>query len=116
MKIGFIGLGNMGAPMAANLVAAGHDVTGFDLVARPEGIAMAATVTEVAEGADVVLTMLPNGDWSRSSKALAICSISLNHSSEFPNTTSLFMMNIVLEDLNTHCPSIIVSYILCVCV
>ncbi|MEM7320156.1 MAG: NAD(P)-binding domain-containing protein, partial [Pseudomonadota bacterium] len=30
MKIGFIGLGNMGAPMAANLVRAGHDVTGFD--------------------------------------------------------------------------------------
>jgi 3-hydroxyisobutyrate dehydrogenase len=34
MKIGFIGLGNMGAPMAANLVAAGHAVTGFDLTAR----------------------------------------------------------------------------------
>jgi 3-hydroxyisobutyrate dehydrogenase len=33
MKIGFIGLGNMGAPMAANLVAAGHEVTGFDLAA-----------------------------------------------------------------------------------
>jgi 3-hydroxyisobutyrate dehydrogenase len=31
MKIGFIGLGNMGAPMAANLVKAGHEVTGFDL-------------------------------------------------------------------------------------
>jgi 3-hydroxyisobutyrate dehydrogenase len=38
MKIGFIGLGNMGAPMAANLVAAGHEVTGFDLAARPEGM------------------------------------------------------------------------------
>jgi len=32
MKIGFIGLGNMGAPMAANLAGAGHDVTGFDTV------------------------------------------------------------------------------------
>jgi 3-hydroxyisobutyrate dehydrogenase len=31
MKIGFIGLGNMGAPMAANLVKAGHEVTGFDV-------------------------------------------------------------------------------------
>ena len=31
MKIGFIGLGNMGAPMASNLAAAGHDVTGFDV-------------------------------------------------------------------------------------
>ena len=39
MKIGFIGLGNMGAPMAANLAAAGHQVTGFDLVPsqRPRG-------------------------------------------------------------------------------
>lgn len=33
MKIGFIGLGNMGAPMAANLAAAGHDVVGFDTAA-----------------------------------------------------------------------------------
>ena len=33
MKIGFIGLGNMGAPMAANLAAAGHQVTGFDTAA-----------------------------------------------------------------------------------
>ncbi|MEL6915103.1 MAG: 3-hydroxyisobutyrate dehydrogenase [Pseudomonadota bacterium] len=62
MKIGFIGLGNMGAPMAANLVAAGHDVTGFDTATRPEGIAMAQTAQGAAEGADVVITMLPNGD------------------------------------------------------
>ncbi len=33
--IAFVGLGNMGGPMAANLVAAGHRVTGYDLVARP---------------------------------------------------------------------------------
>lgn len=61
MKIGFIGLGNMGAPMAANLAAAGHEVTGFDLAARPEGLAMAATAAEAAAGAEVVITMLPNG-------------------------------------------------------
>ncbi|MBL4749223.1 MAG: 3-hydroxyisobutyrate dehydrogenase [Amylibacter sp.] len=62
MKIGFIGLGNMGSPMAANLAAAGHDVTGFDLVADcPEGVSKAATVTDAATGADVVITMLPNG-------------------------------------------------------
>ena len=43
MKIGFIGLGNMGAPMAANLVAAGYQVTGFDLAAPcPDGVARAA--------------------------------------------------------------------------
>jgi 3-hydroxyisobutyrate dehydrogenase len=62
MKIGFIGLGNMGSPMAANLVAAGHAVTGFDLAApAPEGVAMAASAAEAAAGQDVVITMLPNG-------------------------------------------------------
>ena len=61
MKIGFIGLGNMGAPMAANLAAAGHDVIGYDTMAKPEGIVMAANPTEAVAGADVVITMLPNG-------------------------------------------------------
>lgn len=61
MKIGFIGLGNMGGPMAANLARAGHEVTGFDTVARPEGIRMAASAAEAAKGADLVPTMLPNG-------------------------------------------------------
>jgi 3-hydroxyisobutyrate dehydrogenase len=63
MNIGFIGLGNMGAPMAANLVAAGHNVTGFDLTAPlPEGVLPAASGADAARGADVVITMLPNGD------------------------------------------------------
>lgn len=62
MKIGFIGLGNMGAPMAANLAAAGHTVTGFDLVMEPpEGVSKANTVVEAATGQDAVITMLPNG-------------------------------------------------------
>ncbi len=62
MKIGFIGLGNMGGPMAANLVKAGHEVAGFDLVAGvPEGVVRAATAAEAATGAEVVITMLPNG-------------------------------------------------------
>ncbi len=61
MKIGFIGLGNMGAPMAANLAKAGHEVTGYDTAARPEGIAMASTAAQAAADADVVITMLPNG-------------------------------------------------------
>jgi len=47
MKIGFIGLGNMGAPMAANLVAAGHQVTGFDMAeVAVDGVAMAASAPE----------------------------------------------------------------------
>ncbi len=62
MKIGFIGLGNMGAPMAANLARAGHDVTGFDLAApAPEGVTMAASAAGAAKGAEVVVTMLPDG-------------------------------------------------------
>ena len=65
--VGFIGLGNMGGPMAANLVKAGHRVQGFDVMeanlakAREAGIeASASAVAAVAE-ADVVVTMLPAG-------------------------------------------------------
>ena len=51
MKIGFIGLGNMGAPMAANLVAAGHEVTGFDLAEYDvEGVAKAASAAAARRG------------------------------------------------------------------
>ncbi|WP_421704552.1 3-hydroxyisobutyrate dehydrogenase [Aliiroseovarius sp.] len=63
MKIGFIGLGNMGGPMAANLAKAGHDVTGFDMAdVQIEGVSMAGSAAEAATGADVVITMLPNGN------------------------------------------------------
>nr|WP_299830471.1 3-hydroxyisobutyrate dehydrogenase [uncultured Roseobacter sp.] len=63
LKIGFIGLGNMGAPMAANLAKAGCAVTGFDTaVSAAEGVTMAASAAEAARDADVVITMLPNGD------------------------------------------------------
>lgn len=62
MKIGFIGLGNMGGPMAANLAAANHEVTGFDMAdVTIEGVTLAASAAEAATGADVVITMLPNG-------------------------------------------------------
>ncbi len=63
MKIGFIGLGNMGAPMAANLAAAGHEVSGFDVAGTTaDGVRVAASNADAAAGADVVITMLPNGD------------------------------------------------------
>jgi 3-hydroxyisobutyrate dehydrogenase len=62
MKIGFIGLGNMGAPMAANLATAGHTVTGFDTAASmPAGVTAADSAEAAARDADVVITMLPNG-------------------------------------------------------
>ena len=62
MKVGFIGLGNMGGPMALNLAKAGHDVTGFDLSAPcPDGVTKADSAQAAATGADVVITMLPNG-------------------------------------------------------
>ncbi|MFN3764181.1 MAG: 3-hydroxyisobutyrate dehydrogenase, partial [Aliihoeflea sp.] len=66
-KIAFIGLGNMGNPMAANLVKAGHDVTGFDLVqanldtAKANGVAVASSAREAISDAEVVITMLPAG-------------------------------------------------------
>src|SRR5436190_13278063 len=65
--VGFIGLGNMGGPMAANLVAAGHDVLGFDLsptavgAAREAGVRITDSVAELAAAARVVITMLPTG-------------------------------------------------------
>jgi 3-hydroxyisobutyrate dehydrogenase len=66
-RIGFIGLGNMGVPMAGNLVKAGHTVKGFDLVtanlakAEARGVAKAASAAEAAKDAKVVITMLPAG-------------------------------------------------------
>ncbi|MEQ6247770.1 3-hydroxyisobutyrate dehydrogenase [Sulfitobacter sp. HNIBRBA3233] len=66
-KIGFIGLGNMGAPMARNLAAAGHEVTGFDTAGTgAEGVGVAATAQDAARGMDFVITMLPNGAILRS--------------------------------------------------
>ena len=62
MKIGFIGLGNMGAPMAHNLANAGHNVVGFDTAGTTaQGVAVAETAHAACDGADFVITMLPNG-------------------------------------------------------
>ena len=61
-KIGFIGLGNMGAPMAANLAKAGHSVTGYDVAGTTaEGVTAARNLESAVAGMDVVITMLPNG-------------------------------------------------------
>lgn len=62
MKIGFIGLGNMGKPMALNLLKDGHEVIGFDTFpADLDDISMAGSAADAAIGADVVIMMLPNG-------------------------------------------------------
>ena len=66
-KIAFIGLGNMGGPMAQNLVTAGYDVCGYDLV--PEALTLlvkaggtaASSVNDAVQGAEVVISMLPAG-------------------------------------------------------
>ena len=63
MKIGFIGLGQMGAPMAANLVTAGFEVTGFDVViAASGGLRQASSAKDAAQGMNCVITMLPDGN------------------------------------------------------
>lgn len=63
MQIGFIGLGNMGAPMAANLAKAGHSVKGFDVAgAQAEGVTQVSSAAEAAQGSEIVITMLPNGE------------------------------------------------------
>lgn len=67
MKIAFIGLGNMGGGMAANLVKAGHEVNAFDLAqeararAEENGCAAFSAVQDAVQGVDAVVTMLPNG-------------------------------------------------------
>ena len=67
MKIAFIGLGNMGGGMAANLVKAGHEVNAFDLAqpaldrAKENGCAVFSDVREAVSGVDAVVSMLPNG-------------------------------------------------------
>jgi 3-hydroxyisobutyrate dehydrogenase len=66
-KVAFIGLGNMGGPMAANLLKAQHQVTGFDLSASAlnaivdKGGKGAVSAAEAVKGAEVVITMLPAG-------------------------------------------------------
>ena len=62
MQIGFIGLGNMGAPMAHNLAKAGHKVLGFDTQnLKVEMVEVVQKARDCVESAEVVITMLPNG-------------------------------------------------------
>ena len=71
-NIGFIGLGNMGVPMASNLVKAGDHVKGFDLISASrqagsdQGVEIAPSAKATVEKADIVITMLPAGEHVRS--------------------------------------------------
>lgn len=66
-SVTFLGLGNMGGPMAANLVKAGYEVTAFDPLpaareqALTHGVALADSAATAVTDADIVITMLPNG-------------------------------------------------------
>ena len=67
MRIGFIGLGNMGAPMAHNLAKAGFDIVGYDTQdVKVDLVKILSTAKECALNSDVVITMLPNGEILRS--------------------------------------------------
>ncbi|WP_420173061.1 NAD(P)-binding domain-containing protein [Micrococcus luteus] len=75
-RFAWIGLGNMGAPMAGNLVASGHAVSGYDLSdaaredARRVGVDVVGSIAEAVADADVVVTMLPK----RRASTCATCS------------------------------------------
>jgi len=72
MKLGFVGLGRMGAPVVRRLLAAGHQVTGHNrtegraAALRGEGMAWAATAREAAAAGDVVFSMVTDADALRS--------------------------------------------------
>lgn len=110
--IGFVGLGNMGRPMAVNLVKAGHDVRGFDVVAaareraHSEGVPVATSAAEAARGADILITMLPKGEHVRAVllgedtplKELAPGAVAIDSSSiDIPTTRELHFVG---ADLN----------------
>jgi 3-hydroxyisobutyrate dehydrogenase len=73
MRIGFIGLGVMGAPMSGHLASAGHSLTVLDIdrakaervAAANKGVRIASTPREVAQSSDIVVTMLPSGEYVR---------------------------------------------------
>ena len=67
-KIGFVGLGNMGAKMATNLLKANYEVIGYDINEEfvkqllPKGLKKASDLNDISKGVDIVITMLPNGE------------------------------------------------------
>jgi 3-hydroxyisobutyrate dehydrogenase len=62
MKIGFVGLGNMGAPMARNLIKAGKSVLGFDVAPKGVDDITQNSIDDIATKCEIIFTMLPDGD------------------------------------------------------
>ncbi|WP_017792658.1 3-hydroxyisobutyrate dehydrogenase [Leucobacter salsicius] len=97
-NIAVIGLGHMGGPMAANLVLAGHEVTGFDLVpaaleaAHARGVRAAVSAQEAVIGAEVVLTVLQTG-----SSVLALYAAGILEAAP-PNSLFIESSTISVED------------------
>ncbi len=67
-KIGFVGLGNMGAKMVTNLLKANYEVTGYDINKEfvkhllPKGLKKASDLNDISKDTDIIITMLPNGE------------------------------------------------------
>lgn len=73
MTVTFIGLGNMGAPMATNLAKAGHTVRGYDVSgAAADGVVSYSSLEEAVRGTSIIITMLPDGPIMRSVISLAL--------------------------------------------
>ena len=63
MRIGFIGLGNMGKPMAENLASGSHSVSGYDISGEiPDAVVKCDSIAKCVNNADIVITMLPSGE------------------------------------------------------
>jgi 3-hydroxyisobutyrate dehydrogenase len=83
-RIAWIGLGNMGLPMAQNLKKAGFAVSGFDLApemrarAEASGLDVSGTIAKAVEGCDAAITMLPAGDAVRTVVAELVASVGSN--------------------------------------
>jgi 3-hydroxyisobutyrate dehydrogenase len=91
VTVGFVGLGNMGRVLAANLVASGHEVVTFDVAGPaecPEGATSAPDVSAVAAAADVVVCSLPDGDAS-GSVARAIVSADRRRTAHVVDTSTI---------------------------
>ena len=100
MRIGFIGVGKMGAPMALRLAGAGHEVSIHDAsqealaaLAGTSGITVAPTLKDVAHGAEAVITMLPDGQVVRAvadqiAEALAEGTVLVDMSTSYPLQTT----------------------------